>query len=271
MKTTEPTPPLALSGEGYQITVTTEAEALKNELLVEAKGITAIAVPEDVDAVNLQVAKLARVRLDVEKTRTAVKAPVLAIGKKIDDTAKGYIDALKTEEDRLTKLLADFAAVERKKAQDAENERQQLLKKQEQQRQEAERQAAEAERLKEEAAAKKFEAVTPAEKRAATILDKKADQLAEVAQETHHVAKQTGQSALFQALNLVSTKAPANVAFDLDYDVNDVHALAAFSKDLVTIEVKRAELLKLIAVVGKNGEIPGITIKEVPRVTKKRL
>ncbi len=63
---------------------------------------------------------------EVEASRKAAKEPVLFYGRRIDETAKQFCDELKVEELRISRLAADFQALELgriRAAQAAENER----------------------------------------------------------------------------------------------------------------------------------------------------
>lgn len=289
MSTTEETKPakqapLILTGTGYELTVSDGAVKLKADLIAKAEALTVVETAEDVEEANQQIAYLARVRISVDKTREQIKAPVLEIGRTIDSTAKTYILELKGHEDRLAGLVGAYAAEQRRKAQALEAERQRLEKQRRDQEAEAERQRLEAERLKKQAEEQKerakqqaFEAETAKERKAAAAEQAKAEaeakaakDAADAAEASRVAAAASQQNALQQALSLSRHESVDNVKFDLDFEVTDLAALYAFAAECVELKAKRAEILKLVAIVGKDGSIPGITIKEVPRVSKRR-
>lgn len=90
----------------------TEAHALRDEALEKSALIGKVTNPdEQARAVEAQVA-LHTVSLGVEKARKECKEPVLLFGKRIDDTAKKFIEEVKAEELRIARLIGDFQQLE---------------------------------------------------------------------------------------------------------------------------------------------------------------
>lgn len=89
-----------------------EAVALRDEALEKSALIGKVTnAEEQARAVEAQVA-LHTVSLGVEKARKECKEPVLLFGKRIDDTAKKFIEEVKTEELRIARLIGDFQQLE---------------------------------------------------------------------------------------------------------------------------------------------------------------
>jgi hypothetical protein len=260
---------LILSGTGYELLVAPEAQAAKAELIQHAALIVEVLDPNANQAASMQVKKLAAMRSLVEKSRTAVKAPVLQVGKDIDAKAAEFVAEIKAEETRIGKLMGDYAeAVER--------ERVKILRELEAKRQ-AEAQAAraaETARLKAEQeataariAAEKaeWEAETP-EQVAKSVAASAA--AAAAAQEAERIA--AAEAARREAETKVVEFVPAKVEgvkFAIDFEVTDINALYHYSPQLVTMEVKRREVLQLITQLGADGlSLPGLRIFKKPVV-----
>ena len=88
---------LALTGlQSAEIAIAPEARELRDKLLVEIRGVTAVYDAFDADVAADVMRRATQLSRGIEADRTTVKAPVLALGKKIDALAKemklGVID-----------------------------------------------------------------------------------------------------------------------------------------------------------------------------------
>ncbi len=139
------------------VTFTEKATALKTSALEKAGVVGRVSnADEQQKAVEAQQ-EIAGVISLVEKARVACKAPILDYGRKIDDSAKKFVEEVKEEQLRLARLVGDFQALEQAKAQAAERARRLEEERIEREKQaaimKAAREAAEAQRAIDEAAA----------------------------------------------------------------------------------------------------------------------
>jgi hypothetical protein len=198
--------PLILAGDGYQLTISAEAEERKTELLAKAEAITTVTDNDQSAKAQFQTRSLAAMRIEVEKSRKLVKEPVNRIGKMIDNAAADFLAEIVAEENRIKQLVGDHAnEVLRIKA---EKER-------------IEREAFEAARAAREAAEDGGIAAVIAAKKAA----------AEKLQASNEVA---------------ATKVSSGVRFAWDFEVDDINIVAKCEPLFVTIEIKRAAVLAWI-------------------------
>jgi hypothetical protein len=205
--------PLILAGDGYQLTISPEAEARKAELLARSSTV-AIVTDNDESAVAQRESRaLAAMRIEVEKSRKLVKEPVNRIGKMIDQAAAEFLAEIVSEENRINKIVGDHAEeVLRIKA---EKER-------------IEREAFEAARAAREAAEEGGIAAVIAAKKAAA---EKLEASAEVA----------------------TTKVADGVRFAWDFEVTDIEAVYRTAPELVTLEVKRSAVLAWFRELQEDG------------------
>lgn len=198
--------PLILAGDGYQLTISAEAEQRKAELLAKAEAITTVTDNDESAKAQFQSRSLAAMRIEVEKSRKLVKEPVNRIGKMIDNAAADFLAEIVAEENRIKKLVGDHAnEVMRIKA---EKER-------------IEREAFEAARAAREAAEDGGIAAVLAAKKAA----------AEKLQASNEVA---------------ATKVSSGVRFAWDFEVDDINIVAKAEPLFVTMEIKRSAVLAWI-------------------------
>lgn len=198
--------PLILAGDGYQLTISAEAEQRKTELLAKAEAITTVTDNDESAKAQFQSRSLAAMRIEVEKSRKLVKEPVNRIGKMIDNAAADFLAEIVAEENRIKKLVGDHAnEVLRIKA---EKER-------------IEREAFEAARAAREAAEDGGIAAVLAAKKAA----------AEKLQASNEVA---------------ATKVSSGVRFAWDFEVDDINIVAKAEPLFVTMEIKRSAVLAWI-------------------------
>jgi hypothetical protein len=205
--------PLILAGDGYQLTISEEAQARKAELLARSSTV-AIVTDNDESAVAQRESRaLAAMRIEVEKSRKLVKEPVNRIGKMIDQAAAEFLIEINAEEGRIKQLVGAHAEeVLRIKAE----------------KEAAERAAFEAARAAREAAEEGGIAAVLAAKKAAA---EKLEASAEVA----------------------TTKVAEGVRFAWDFEVIDLDLLAAKEPMLVKIEPRRAEILAELKDMEEHG------------------
>jgi hypothetical protein len=209
--------PLILAGDGYQLTIADEAIQRKAEILTNSATITAVADNDDSARAQFHTRQLAAMRIEVEKSRKLVKEPVNRIGKMIDQAAAEFLVEITAEEGRIKQLVGKHA--EEVLRIKAEKEA-------------AERAAFESARAAREAAEDGGIAAVLAAKKAA----------AEKLEASNEVA---------------ATKVAEGVRFAWDFEVIDLHLLAAKEPMLVKIEPRRAEILAEL----KDMESAGYTVE----------
>ena len=209
--------PLILAGDGYQLTIADEAIQRKAEILANSATITAVGDNDESAVAQRHTRQLAAMRIEVEKSRKLVKEPVNRIGKMIDQAAAEFLVEITAEEGRIKQLVGRHA--EEVLRIKAEKEA-------------AERAAFEAARAAREAAEEGGIAAVLAAKKAA----------AEKLEASNEVA---------------ATKVAEGVRFAWDFEVVDLHLLAAKEPMLVKIEPRRAEILAEL----KDMEEHGYTVE----------
>lgn len=111
------------------VSYTAEAQKLKEVALASAAMVGKVTNAEENAAAVAAQVEIQRVRAMAEKARTAVKAPVLDYGRRIDAAAKEFLAELDEEMLRVSKLVADFQQLEQQRARAAEQLRQAELAK----------------------------------------------------------------------------------------------------------------------------------------------
>lgn len=226
---TEETTSLILAGDGYQLTISPEAQVRKADLLVTAATVASVASNnESADAQRVSRA-LGQMRIEVEKSRKLVKEPVNRIGKLIDQTAKDFLAEVDAEEIRIKRLVGDHAAeVARIKAE----------------KEAAERKAFEEARRAREAAEAAAEAAANTNKMSDVIAAKQAER-----ERAEALAARMDASA-----EVAAAKVADGVRFAWDFEVEDVEMLYATNRGLVDITPRRADILTEI----KRAEAAGL-------------
>lgn len=218
---TTTTDALILAGDGYQLTIAPEARAKKSELLTKAASVTSVTSIEESSTAQFHMRDLAALRILVEKSRKAVKEPVLMVGKAIDKAAADFIEDVDAEETRIRRLVEAHA-------------------------QEVER----IRRLKEEEERRAFE-----EARAARLAKEQAEQAAAETRSIADVieakkaadANKAALDARMEASEQLSATQQANgVRFAWDFEVFDIDMLAACHRNKVEITPKRREIKQMI-------------------------
>jgi len=203
MNTTE-LMPLILAGDGYQLTISPEAEARKAEILSASSTIQIVGDNDESAVAQRHTRQLAAMRIEVEKSRKLVKEPVNRIGKMIDTAAAEFLIEINAEEGRIKRLIGNHAEeVMRIKAE----------------KEAAERAAFEAARAAREAAEEGGIAAVLAAKKAAA---EKMEASAEVA----------------------TTKIAEGVRFAWDFEVDNIEAVYRAAPEFITLEIKRSAVLE---------------------------
>jgi hypothetical protein len=283
--TTTPTEALILSGEGYNLEVAPDIIAQKATLIEHSALIVSVNDQSSSDAAGDQIKKLAAMRNMVEKSRNTVKAPVLAVGKRIDELAKEFQASITEEENRLKRLQGDYATA-------VLAERNRILREQEAQRQaeeKARREAEAAEAARVEAArleAARVEAARVAAEQAAweatsseeeEEAQRKADEAKRMADEAAAAEKERLRIAAEEqakAYSIASTptfipEAVKGVKMVADYEVENLDQLYRHNAGLVTLTERRKEILDAIArqTIGETlPTIPGLRVFLKPQV-----
>ena len=275
---------LAILGDGYQITITPEAERQKATILTAARAVVAVTDPDSCDIAQSRLRSLASVRTAVESSRKIVKAPVIDLGKRIDGIAADFVADVVAEEARLSGLVTEYAReqqrIKRESELAAEQERQRVERERheaemaaqreaariELERQAAERAAHEAEiaRLKAEAAqSEQGQQAARVAQEKALAAQREAEARAEAARHQAEAdaaaAREREEAARIAAAAVMVAAAPAGVREEIDFEVEDILAFVAKFPQLCRIEVKRADVLAALKKsFERNGKLPEV-------------
>jgi hypothetical protein len=224
--------PLILAGDGYQLTISSEAEARKAALIEKSSEITNVTSNDESAKAQFHSRSLAAMRIEVEKSRKLVKEPVNRIGKMIDQAAANFLIEITAEEGRIKQLVGAHAEeVLRIKAE----------------KEAAERAAFEAARAAKEEAENGGIAAVLAAKKA----------LADKLQSSNEVA---------------ATRLADGIRFAWDFEVVNIEAFYAAEPDLCEITLKRAAILTALKELESNGfdvAMPGIRAFKKPIVSSR--
>lgn len=239
---------LLREGEGYKFSVTTEAAEAKAKL-IEASGKITTVDAGSLELAQLTVKSLAALRIQVEKARKEVKAPVLELADEIDAHAKGFVNTVLFEESRLSKEIGIFSRQQ-------EEIRQEAIRKAQKAAQEASELKAQAERAAEAAKAPPEPEAKPLSFAERARLAADQEELAQKAEAATQSAQQATQAA-------ISLAPVAGVKSVLTFEVEDIVALYRAHPELVTLTVKTAEVNKRLKQLQANNlptSIPGLKI-----------
>lgn len=208
------------------------ARTERDALLHQAALVTTVADRIDADDATNVLRNLKGFLTAIEAQRTAAKAPVLDIGRRIDALAKELVDEVSGHANRISRVIGTFETEERRRAEETRRAAEA----------EAQRVAAEAQRKADEARrnAKTAEAA-----------DRAADAVNEVAQQQIVSLKQTAASAT------VPKQAGTQVREDVCFEVTDIKKLYADSPHLVTLE-PNGSAIRAILRANPNLQVPGL-------------
>lgn len=261
---------IQLRQETLEVSVRPDAVAARDEALSASQCITAIADELDEADASEVLKDLVRMERGVESTRTAIKAPLLDAGRKVDGIAREFSSPITSEVARLKGLLAKFDAARRERIAAEEAKRQAEARRIEQEKAAAEaalklqqEQAAAAAEKARQAAEAEFMASDKAEQEKAALEAAQAQRQA--AEEQAKADKAKADKAKADAAQLQITvqqpeKAPSKpkgIASRMVWkvEVTDIKALYAARPDLVTMEPKIAAIER---VVSAGVELPGV-------------
>jgi hypothetical protein len=88
--------------------ITQDAWALKKAALEAARPVARVETPEQQATAVEALRKLKEVRSGIEQSRKAVKAPVLELGRKIDEIARNYVEEIEKQYGRLSGLINHY-------------------------------------------------------------------------------------------------------------------------------------------------------------------
>jgi hypothetical protein len=224
--------PLILAGDGYQLTISSEAEARKAELITKSAAITTVTSNDESAKAQFHSRSLAAMRIEVEKSRKLVKEPVNRIGKMIDNAAADFLAEITAEENRIKQLVGAHA-------------------------EEVLRIKAEKERIEREA----FDAARAAREAAeeggiAAVL----------------AAKKATAEKLEASNGVAATRLADGIRFAWDFEVENIEAFYAAEPDLCEITLKRAAILTALKELESNGfavAMPGIRAFKKPIVSSR--
>lgn len=111
------------------LVITDDAISKKTTALNALVKITRVTTPEERDLAVNAIAEAKGVLKRMEESRVIVKAPVLAMGKEIDALAKNFCVSIESALSAPDKALTDYNAAELAKAQKAEQERLEVVRK----------------------------------------------------------------------------------------------------------------------------------------------
>lgn len=231
-------------GPTPSVEINQSAHDAKADALGTAALVSVVTTPAQQEFAVGALRDIKAIKKGIEEARVAVKAPVLKLGKDIDECARVFCAELDAEDKRITTLVSTYQQAEIRKAHDAEAARQREL-----QRIEAERLAAEreAQRLADEEI-RKARSLEQAE-----VAAVKAEQSVAKATQEAAVAK----VAVYTAPSVSPARAEGmQVRRVPKFEVLDVRSLALARPDLVRIEVNAAAVNKEI--LAGNTTISGL-------------
>jgi len=234
MTTTEDTTALILAGEGYQLTIAPEALARRAELIIAAGAVQSVASNDDSGDAAVHVRRLAALRIEVEKCRKEIKEPVNKIGKIIDLTAREFLADVEAEENRIKKLIGNYADEVAAAKRAAEL---------------AERRAFEEARVAREAAEAAAAAAENTGKVSAII----------AAKQTEKERQESLAARMEASAEVATTNVAQGVRFAWDFEVVDMKLLADVKPDFVEMTERRAVILAWIKALDA-GEVEDVDL-----------
>jgi len=196
--------PIILSGDGYSLTIDPNAHVRKQTVLSASSAVGKVTTNDESGDARVHLARLAAMRIEVDKCRKEIKEPVLRVGKLIDQAAKDFLAEIELEEGRIKGLIGDHAN--------------------------------EVARLKAIAEAEERRAFEFA--RAAREAAEESGRIADVLAHKSAVAAKLAASD-----EVASTKVAQGVRFAWDFDIENVHDVYKAEPMFVSLEVRRAAVL----------------------------
>ena len=240
--------------DGVQIEVLPDALAHRETALTAAREITAVEDSFSQECAVTLMRDLQTIVKSVEKTRKDIKAPVLDIGRKIDNTAATYTAPIEVEINRVNALVTQYQIAERVKAAELERRRLAELARIERERAEAERK--EAERLRailaaqeaerkaredQESAFSKKEATEAARKLAESQAEQ-SRQVEAAKREREKLAQLEKERLAQQPVKVVAKPSGLSVRTVWKFEVTSVVQLFESHPDLVNLEARTRDI-----------------------------
>ena len=116
LKTPAISPELFLS----EIEIVAEAFELRKQAITQAESITTVTDEFEATQAASAMKQLAELEKQIESSRKMAKDPALQLGKRIDSTAKEFVESIKVEKMRMSRILGEYQIAERKKKEAAE-------------------------------------------------------------------------------------------------------------------------------------------------------
>lgn len=262
------------------VTITDEAKASIAKALETSALVCKVQDAPSNDKANAAQAEVKTVLREIEKARVEAKAPLLVLGKAIDQAKKDAVAELEAEELRLGRLIGDFAALEEAKARDArlaaqrEIEAAEAKRKAEEARLAAEEQARLAEiRKKENEALEAARKIKNAEQREAEAerIRKEAEALKSASEAKSHEEREKVQyqaeMSNFKASQAILDAQPVKakgqmVRADWDVTVLDILSLSRAFPQCVNMTPRLSEIKSLL---NSGIQLPGVKADPVMR------
>lgn len=221
-----------------QVSIDESAKHRREDALQQAQDVQAVTDEFDNEIAVDAVRSIKQIVADVEKCRKTVKAPVLQLGKSIDEAAKGFIASLNAECARVNRLIAGYADEQRKIAMEVERKRQEEIRKAELEKIAAARKLQESETQKERVEAREQ-------------VEEKVKKQADLSLPVQKQEKPTGLT-----IRRVKT-----------YEVVDIRALLAARPDLVVLSPNHRSITEAIK---SADSIPGLKISEETKTSVRK-
>jgi hypothetical protein len=220
------------------VTATQAARARRDELLAVAATVTTITDEIDADSATTTMKELKAFKELIETQRELAKAPVLATSRSIDALARELSSQVIAAYDRISRVLGEFEAVQRRKREDAKRAADAEAAKI------AETARREADAIRAQAAKLPPSAVTESQVTAKVeaVEQKAITAMVQTRQAAHNIAPRAAGTALNERPN---------------YEVTDMAALYAANPTLCTVTDNRRAILAILKD-NPNIQIPGI-------------
>lgn len=225
---------LTLTGiESGNITITEEASAKRDSLLVLAKSLPVVTNAQEAQTATDALREITSFTKLIEASRTEVKAPVLDLGKRIDNVAKNLTTELEAERVRISKAIGTWQA-----------EQQRLLDK-------ARREAAEEERRIAEEAEAKIRAAQESSKSEAAF-DRKVEKIEDKAfQQVAEVRASVGAMVAEKPVGLATRN-------EVCFEVTDINELYEAAPAFVILSPNNAAIKAALKTLPEGKSLPGV-------------
>lgn len=260
-----PERPLWLTGTGYTIVVSKDAEGLKKSLLHNSSQTLQVTNVDEAELAKHQRDEINKVLIDVEKTRALVKKPVLDKGKEIDQVASTFTMDLTSEKLRLDKLIGNFTLEQEKIRREAADRAMREAAERERLQREAEEAEAKAERMRLGAEQAAAEAENRRERQAAELAAKAAEAEQARAYDLSHASGVAGMAAHEASMVVMDNAKVRGTSVVVDFEVESLTRLYAAMPHLVELTARRRDILNFLAQQKASGVpvgLPGLKIVE---------